>query len=114
MATRGNYIYGFTDGRFQPGPQLRGLAGEPVRALRFGDVAAVISSHPVQRLRPSRANLQPHHRIVGHISSEAAMIPAAFGHITESDAEILAVLRGNYEAIRGELARLANKVEMTV
>jgi len=112
MAAVGNYLYGFTDTRFMPEAGLRGLADAPIRVLGFRDVGAVVSSHPVQRLAPRRANLEPHHRIVRHMSSRAPSVPAAFGHISESEEEIVGVLRENYEEIRSELNRLADKAEV--
>jgi Gas vesicle synthesis protein GvpL/GvpF len=112
MRSAGSYLYGFTDHRFQPRPDLRGLAGAPLRVLPFRDVAAVVSRHPVQPLMPLRSNLEPHHRIVRHISSEATLVPAAFGHISETDDDIVGVLRDNYDGIREELERLAQKCEM--
>src|SRR5215216_1290199 len=112
MPTAGNYLYGFTRQAFQPAPELRGLAGARVRVVPFGEVAAVVSSHPVRPLMPLRSNLEPHHRIVRRISSEAPLLPAAFGHITQSDREIVEVLRENYDDIRGELQRLDGKCEM--
>jgi hypothetical protein len=114
MSTAGSYLYGFTDRQFQPRPELRGLGGAPVHILPFRDVAAVVSPHPVQRLMPLRSNLEPHHRIVRHISTEASLVPAAFGHISESPDDILGVLRANYDEIREELERLSGKCEMTV
>jgi hypothetical protein len=114
MSTNGSYLYGFTDRQFQPRPELRGLGGAPVHILPFRDVAAVVSPHPVQRLMPLRSNLEPHHRIVRHISTEASLVPAAFGHISESPDDILGVLRANYDEIREELERLSGKCEMTV
>jgi hypothetical protein len=114
MSSVGSYLYGFTDRRFQPAPGLRGVGGAPVHTVAFGDVAAVVSRHPVQPLMPLRSNLEPHHRIVRHVSGEATLVPAAFGHISETDDEILGVLRENYEDIRQELARLDQKCEMSV
>ena len=112
MANIGDYLYGFTDTGFQPEPELRGLAGAPVRVIAFGEIAAVVSRHPVQRLLPSRRNIEPHHRVVRHISSRATLVPAAFGHITDNESQILDVLRGNYENIRHEINRLDHKCEM--
>jgi hypothetical protein len=112
VANVGNYLYGFTDTAFHPGPDLRGLAGAPVRVVSFREIAAVVSRHPVQRLMPSRSNIEPHHRVVRHISSRATLVPAAFGHISDSEHQILDVLRGNYENIRGEIERLDRKCEM--
>ena len=114
MVTAGAYLYGFTDRAYRPGDELRGLGGAPVRLVPFRDVAAVVSPHPVQRLLPSRSNLEPHHRIVRRIASEAPLVPAAFGHISDTEEQILGVLSGNYEDIRGEIDRLAHKCEMTL
>jgi hypothetical protein len=114
MSAIGTYLYGFTNRGYSPAPSLRGLAGEPVRAVTFRDVSAVVSRHSVQRLAPRRSNLEPHHRVVRHISHVAAVVPAAFGHISETEQDIVDVLRHNYDDIRGELARLDGKCEMSV
>src|SRR3954447_9787126 len=112
MSNPGAYLYGFTGRAFQPPPGLRGLAAAPVQVIRYREVAAVVSRHPVQPLMPLRSNLEPHHRIVRQISSEATLVPVAFGHISESDDEVCEVLRENYEEIRGELLRLDRTCEM--
>jgi hypothetical protein len=112
MSTAGTYLYGFTDSAFRPPPDLRGLRGAPIDVIAFGDLAAVVSPHPVQRLAPARSNVEPHHRVVRHVSSQAPLVPAAFGHVGGSDADILAVMRGNYDQIRREIDRLAHKCEM--
>jgi hypothetical protein len=114
MANAGNYLYGFTGRDFQAAAELRGLGGAPVQAVTYRDVSAIVSRHPVQRLAPSRSNLEPHHRIVRHISNVATLVPAAFGHISETDDELLGVLRGNYDEIRQEIDRLEGKSEMSV
>jgi hypothetical protein len=114
MATTGNYLYGFTQACLQPPPDLRGLANAPVRLLGFRDVAAVVSNHPVRQLMPKRANLEPHHRIIHDICKRGPLVPVAFGHISESEEDVVGVLRENYEDIREEIDRLANTVEVTV
>ena len=114
MSSAGAYLYGFTDRAYRPGDELRGVGGAPVRLVAFRDVAAVVSPHPVQRLLPSRRNLEPHHRIVRRIYSEAPLVPAAFGHISDTEEQILGVLSGNYQDIRGEIDRLAHKCEMSL
>ncbi len=114
MTAVGTYLYGFTTTQFQPDAQLRGLANERVRTVGFRDVAAVVSRHPVQRLVPRRANLEPHHRIVRQVSSRSPLVPAAFGHISQSEEAIVRVLRDYYDDIRGEINRLANRAEMSV
>jgi hypothetical protein len=114
MSHLGSYLYGFTRGDFRPSPQLRGLAGAPLRAVGCDDIAAIVSTHPVQQLLPSRANLEPHHRVVRTVSSEATLVPAAFGHIAASEEELLGVLRANHDEIRDEIARLDGKCEVSV
>ena len=114
MANAGTYLYGFTGRTFQPPAGLLGLAAAPVQLIGYGDVAAVVSRHPVQPLMPLRSNLEPHHRIVRHVSCEATLVPVAFGHISDSDDEVREVLRDNYQEIRGELARLDRTCEMSV
>src|SRR5215217_5466228 len=114
MVSAGRYLYGFIDRRFQPAAELRGLAGAPVRVVSFLDVAAVVSAHPVKPLMPLRSNLEPHHRVVRQISAAATLVPAAFGHISDTEDEILTVLRSNYAGIRGELDRLDHKCEMGI
>jgi Gas vesicle synthesis protein GvpL/GvpF len=114
MATLGTYLYGFADGPFQPSSELRGIGGEPVRAVTLGDVSAVVSSHRVERLAPRRSNLEPHHRVVRDVSHHTTLVPAAFGHITDTDAQILDVIHINYAPIREELDRLHEKWEMSV
>jgi hypothetical protein len=112
MSNAGAYLYGFTDRAFQPPPDLRGLRGAAVNVIAFADVAAVVSAHPVQRLAPARCNVEPHHRVVRHVSSQAPLVPAAFGHVGDSEADILAVMQGNYVEIRREIDRLAHKCEI--
>lgn len=112
MSNAGAYLYGFTDRTFQPSADLRGLRGAPVGVIACGDLAAVVSPHPVQRLPPARANVEPHHRVVRQVSSQAPLVPAAFGHVGENPDAILGVMRGHYQEIRAELGRLAHKCEM--
>ena len=112
MSSTGTYIYGFTTSQYVPEEGLRGLANAPIRLISFGEVAAVVSDHAVQKFTPTRSNLQPHHRVVREISSRHVLIPAAFGHLSEAEDQLLAVLRENYSEIRAELERLCGKVEL--
>ena len=112
MSTEGNYLYGFTNRPLPAAPALVGLAGAPVHTLTYRDISAVVSRHPVRRLAPSRSNLEPHHRIVRQISGAVTLVPAAFGHISETEQDLVDVLIGNYDEIRNELARLEGKCEM--
>ncbi|PYX92142.1 MAG: hypothetical protein DMG67_07765 [Acidobacteria bacterium] len=112
MSSIGMYLYGFTTAECSPGEGLRGLADAPVRLVTFGDLAAVVSDHPVQKFTPTRSNLEPHHRVVREVCGRHVLIPAAFGHLSETEEQLLDVLRENCSAIRAELERLTGKVEL--
>ncbi len=114
MAAPGKYLYGFALADFEPGAELLGLAGARVHALRYQDIAALVSDHPVEKLSLLRRNLEPHHRVVREASLQTTLIPASFGHISEGDQEIQELLRANYPGIRQELERLEGKAEMGV
>ncbi len=112
MSPIGTYIYGFTNADCRPEDGLLGLANAPIRIVAFRDLAAVVSNHPVQRFTPTRNNLEPHHRVVRQICSRHVLIPAAFGHLSETEAQLVDVLCENYTEIRAELDRLSGKVEL--
>lgn len=114
MAAAGAYLYGFTRSHLPLDGNLRGLGDAPVRLVCFRDVAAVVSDHSVRKLVPMRSNLEPHHRVVRQISLQHTLIPAAFGHISNTQEEILDVMRENYLEIQQELEELAGKVEMGI
>jgi hypothetical protein len=114
MALLGKYLYGFAEGGFQPSEELLGLASAPVHTIAHRDVAALVSDHPVEKLSLLRRNLEPHHRVIREISRQTTFIPASFGHVSESQEQILEVLRDNCQGIRQELERLAGKAEMGV
>jgi len=114
MAAPGKYLYGFAESGFSLAAELPGLAGAPVHPIRFQDIAALVSDHPVEKLSLLRRNLEPHHRVIREITKQTTFIPATFGHISEDQEQILEVLRENHAGIRAELERLAGRVEMGV
>jgi hypothetical protein len=114
MSTPGKYLYGFVEGGFKLAGELLGLANAPVRSIRLEDIAAIVSDHPVEKLSLLRKNVEPHHRVIREISAQSTLIPATFGHISDTDEQILAVLRDNHTEIREELRRLLGKAEMGV
>jgi hypothetical protein len=114
MAAPGKYLYGFAESGFSLAAELPGLAGAPVHPIRFQDIAALVSDHPVEKLSLLRRNLEPHHRVIREITKQTTFIPATFGHISENQEQILEVLRESHAGIRAELERLAGRVEMGV
>ena len=114
MSTSGKYLYGFVAGDFKLTRELLGLADAPVHSIQLEDIAAIVSDHSVEKLSLLRKNVEPHHRVIREISAQSTLIPATFGHISDTKEQILAVLRDNHAAIGEELRRLSGKAEMGV
>ena len=114
MSIPGKYLYGFAEGDIQLPADLLGLANAPVQAVRLREIAALISDHAVEKLPLLRRHVEPYHRVIREVSSRATFIPASFGHISDNEGQILAVLQENYAGIREELLRLRGKAEMGV
>lgn len=109
----GRYLYAIVE---QPTSQnmrdLRGLDAGPVYLISDGDVAAVVSDLPNQRLRPERRRLAAHHEVLKSLMVERSVLPMAFGLIAEGSEAVKRILMLNREAFVEQLNRLSNKVEM--
>lgn len=106
------YLYGIirTEGEQDLGPI--GLRKARVYTIGFKDIAALVSDHPLTKIKPLRENLTPHHQVIKEAIQDFTIIPVAFGHIVRSADEIRGLLEVNYPEIDQELNRLCNKVEM--
>ncbi len=107
----GLYLYGITvaQGLLRP---VGGVGGAGVETIVEGRLAAVVSRLRVERLRPQRANLAAHHRILDELAQQRPVLPVVFGTITGSEEELRSVLRENQEALVDRLDCLRGKVEM--
>ncbi len=106
----GWYLYGITVCGATQG--LAGVAGAEVEAIVEGGLAAVVSPLGAERIRPNRANLAAHHRVLRDLAEQRPVLPVVFGTVTGSDEELRQLLRRNHEALAALLARLRGKVEM--
>ena len=91
---------------------LSGVGGADVESIVEGSVAAVVSQLGVSKVRPQRANLAAHHRILHDLAEQRPVLPVVFGTITGNEEELRRVLRRNQDALAGLLDRLRGKVEM--
>lgn len=107
----GLYLYGITlaDGEARP---VSGVRGAEVETLVEGGLAAVVSRLDVGRIRPERANLAAHHRILREVAEERPVLPVVFGTITSGERALREVLRLNGDALTASLERVRGKVEM--
>ena len=107
----GLYLYGITVADQMPCP-LSGVGGGDVELIVEGSLAAIVSQLGTGRVRPQRANLAAHHRILHDMAEEQPVLPVVFGTITGNEEELRRVLRQNQDALSDLLDRLQGKVEM--
>lgn len=117
----GTYVYGVAPAEpFRGGrPPLRvdgiGGRGVPVRTIELGDLVAVVSDVPEQRIDVSRDNLLYHQRVLEEVLSRSDVLPFSFGAVAASDEEVREVLLHNgYDALREQLEYVRGCVELEV
>ena len=93
---------------------VRGMRNERLEVIRVGHLSAVVGrfSRPLQQ---TSANLRAYHTAIGRLADVvSAVLPVRFGTTFQSEAEIVALLRERAAAFRTVLARVRNRVQMTV
>ena len=105
------YLYGITVAGAAAGI-AGGVAGAAVETIVEGGLAAVVSRLGGARLRPQRAHLAAHHRVLRDLAAAASILPVVFGTLVSREDDLRGVLRQNHEAWASRLARLDHKVEM--
>ena len=107
----GLYLYGITvaDGMVCP---LGGVRGAEVEAIVEGSLAVIVSRLNVGKVRPERANLAAHHRVLHEVAEQRPVLPVVFGTIADSEQAFRGVLRRNHDALAASLERLRGKIEM--
>ena len=91
---------------------LSGVGGADVEMVVEGRLAAVVSPLGADKVRPQRANLAAHHRILHDLAEQRPVLPVVFGTITGNEEELRRDLAAEPEALAGLLDRLRGKVEM--
>jgi hypothetical protein len=87
--------------------------GRPVRALVYGELAAIVSSCSLSRYDVNRENLIAHQRVVEEAMTLSDVLPASFGTIAADDAEVReSLLRRGYDELRRNLEDVRGCVEL--
>lgn len=110
----GIYLYGITEARDDTPIAMAGIEGGDVEVIVAGELAAVVTrvSHP--KIRPQRANLAVHHKLLRELAERQTVLPCAFGMVADGEDQVCQVLLANQAALLGQLNRLRNKVEMSL
>ena len=91
---------------------LCGVGGADVELVVEGNLAAIVSQLGAGKIRPQRANLAAHHRILHDLAEDQPVLPVVFGTITGNEEQLRRILRRNESALSDLLDRLQGKVEM--
>jgi gas vesicle protein GvpL/GvpF len=111
-----SYVYGIIpadDAAAWPGAD--GLAGDPVRAVTAGDLAALVSDIPDNSKPGRREDLEAHRRVLGQAVEQGTVVPMRFGIVLDDDDGVRERLLGRYtQELSDLLHELDGKVQMTV
>ncbi|MFJ9863098.1 GvpL/GvpF family gas vesicle protein [Streptomyces sp. NPDC101165] len=110
------YVYGITA---WSNPALsEGMAGvgeppRPVRVLKAGELAALVSDAP-EALRPKRRDLLAHQNVLAEAGAARCVLPMRFGNVAPDDDAVTQVLSERAEHYRERLRELDGKDEYNV
>jgi hypothetical protein len=88
------YVYGITAASHPGLPEGMGGVGDPplpVRVLREGELAALVSDAP-EGLRPKRRELLAHQNVLSEIGADGCVLPMRFGSVAPDDEAVTGVL----------------------
>lgn len=110
------YVYGIVASSHPALPD--GLAGVgdpplPVRVLKEGELAAVVSDAP-EGLRPKRRELLAHQNVLAETGAAGCVLPMRFGSVAPDDSSVTGVLAERAEHYIERLDALDGKVEYNV
>ena len=110
----GTYVYAVVSGDSAIDYGELGIDGSPVYRIGDGDLAALASPITRARVRPERRHVSAHNAVLRRAleQGEQAVLPMAFGLIAEDDQAVRVLLQHNRAALREQLTRVIDKVEM--
>lgn len=98
----------------QPLPSaVRGFAGEPLRLVAAGRIAAVVGELR-RRPRATRSALEQYDAAIRRLHERRAIVPARFGSCFSGVDEIAFVLRSRSRSLGSALARVRRRSQMTL
>jgi hypothetical protein len=108
----GFYVYGIIDARDSLAVSMPGIEGGSIETIEADGIAAVITRVTLQKIRPQRANLAVHHKLLRTLVEQQPVIPCAFGMVASSEMQLREVLSANRGKLLRQLDRFRGKVEM--
>jgi hypothetical protein len=106
------YLYAIVAGSEQRSFGDLGINGGKVYTISDGNIAAIVSEVPNQRIRPERRHFAAHQGVLKKVMEESDLLPMSFGVISEGPKAVNQILTRNRKAISSQLKRVSGKVEM--
>lgn len=110
------YVYGIARSSHPSLPDKADGIGDPprpVRVIRQGQLAALVSDAP-DNLRPKRRDLLAHQNVLREAGEAGSVLPLRFGGVSPDDETLAAVLAEREEHYLERLGALDGKVEYNV
>ncbi|MFE5814302.1 GvpL/GvpF family gas vesicle protein [Streptomyces sp. NPDC056479] len=110
------YVYGITASSHPELPKDLGGVGDPsrpVRVLKQGELAALVSEAP-EGLRPKRRELLAHSNVLAEVGATGCVLPMRFGSVAPDEDTVTSVLAERAEHYKERLAALDGRVEYNV
>jgi hypothetical protein len=93
---------------------LAGLAGERLRAVEVGSIAAIVGEHS-RTPRPTRDNVRRYDQVIRALARRTpALLPARFGTEVRGFDELALVLGSRQGSLRRQLTAVRRRVQMTI
>ena len=114
MSTGAVYVYGIIAAADAASVSHTGVEGSPVRTIREGDLAALVSDLAGGALAAAR-EVRAHWRVLEAASAEATVLPVRFGTVMEDDAAVREqLLTANAERLQALMKELTGRVQVGV
>jgi hypothetical protein len=110
------YVYGIIGSAHSSLQADSGGIGDPprpVRVLRQGELAAIVSDAP-EELRPKRRDLLAHQRVLAKAGAQGVVLPMRFGSVSPDDDTVTAVLAERAKHFLERLRTLDGTAEYNV
>jgi len=112
MSPPGKYIYGIIEEPAFRTFSFCGIGGAEVYTINQERLAAVVSDTGLTEIDPSRRNVLAHTTVQDMLLKEYTLLPMTFGMIAGGVEQVRRLLEANYQALAGEIRRLAGKIEI--
>ncbi|MFI7229555.1 GvpL/GvpF family gas vesicle protein [Nonomuraea angiospora] len=109
------YVYGIVPEDVQVSDDARGVAGAPVRLVRHGKIAALVSEVAIERPLGTPDDLVAHQQLLDATAAEVPVLPLRFGAVLTDRQAVVDELLGPYhDEFLSALDELEGRAEFVV